>query len=882
MGKMTGSKIRKAFLKFFEERDHKIFKSFPLIPEDPTVLFTIAGMVPFKKYFLAPEKPEISRAASSQKCLRTNDLENVGKTARHHTFFEMLGNFSFGDYFKEEAIAWAWKLVTKIYGLDPKNTWITVYRDDGEAFEIWKKVGVPPERILKMGEETNFWTMGETGPCGPCSEIIYDQGPSFPTPPGCENPAQCDSDRFLEIWNLVFTQFDRQPDGSLKPLPKKNIDTGMGLERITAVIQGTPSNFETDLLFPIIQKAQELFKVPYEENITPYRVLADHARAVTFLVADGVLPSNEGRGYVLRRILRRAYRYGVLLGAEKPFIYLLAPTVAQIYADEYPELEEKLKFITTVVNSEESRFAETLIEGLSRLGYLIKKAKEAGEKTISGKEIFKLYDTYGFPVEIAEQVLSEEGMTYSKEEFDEMMEKQREMARLAWEEQAKEFDIPPEVITKHEKESTPFVGYESLVWRTTIRESVTSKGTDSNEEKGDAWLLLEETPFYATSGGQVADTGTIELEGEGISLKVVDVKKVGNLIFHRVVPATEEISEGWVSIKEPSILKGKRVIARVDAHRRKQTARHHTTTHLLQAALRRVLGTHVEQAGSLVAPDRLRFDFTHFQKPSEASLKEIEDMVNDVIYADIPVETFWTEIEKAKKMGAMALFGEKYGKNVRVVKIGDFSIELCGGTHLLSTGEAGGFHIISESAISAGVRRIEAIAGWSLNEHIARLERTLEDIAEKIKAPVSDVLKKTESLLKERSELEKELRKWKERALTGFAESISVKTSENGIKFITEALDLDSESLRSLADILRSKGIAGVLIGKGERPVVIAFIPEQVAKEKKAKAVEIVRDVARVLGGGGGGRETFAQGGGSDPSRIPEALSKAEEILGKL
>lgn len=843
---MKGNEIREAFLKFFEERGHRVFPSASLVPDDPGLLFTIAGMVPFKEYFLSPVKPSVCRAASCQKCLRTNDIERVGKTPRHHTFFEMLGNFSFGDYFKEEAISWAWELVVKVYGIDPKRLWVTIYEEDEEAYRIWKKVGVKEERIIRLGEDTNFWEMGETGPCGPCSEIIYDFGEEFKCGPNCKDPS-CDCDRFLELWNLVFTQYDRKPDGSLEPLPKKNIDTGMGLERTAAVLQGVRSNFETDLIFPIIERAQELTGKPYGEKNewdVALRVIGDHSRALLFLIADGVFPSNEGRGYVFRRILRRASRFGRKLGVEEPFLYKLLPVVESIFGQFYPEVSRKLELASKVVLMEEERFLNTLAKGMDYLETLI---ESAADKKVSGEKIFQLYDTYGFPPDLAEEILAEEGLSYDKEAFEKAFQQQKERSRKDWERKSQVqfgFSVSDE---------TSFVGYEFTEWETEV---VAVPSSDT--------VVLRETPFYAEAGGQVSDTGFLEWDGK--RAKVVDVKRIGTVVIHK--------------IKGEPPPAGAKVLAIVDKEKRIQTARHHTATHLLQAALRKILGDHVEQSGSLVAPDRLRFDFTHYEALSPAAIREVETLVNEKIWQDVPVVTFWTELEKARRMGALSFFGEKYGDIVRVVKIGDFSMELCGGTHVHSTGNIGAFKIVSESSVAAGVRRIEAVAGHRVVELLREKEETLQRSAALLGIQVARFYEGISKILGEFQKIKQEREKFKSLYIEALVAKLTSAAKEiSGFKVAFSREDaLDSKSLRELADRLKgrldgfmlaavSDGKVSLVIGVGDR------------LKERLSARDFVKQIAPLIKGGGGGRDDFAQAGGKEPAGIGLAWEKFVEAI---
>ena len=692
---MKGKEIRKIFLDFFKERGHEIVPGSSLIPaDDPTLLFTNAGMVQFKKVFLGEEKRPYKRAASCQKCVRAggkhNDLENVGYTARHHTFFEMLGNFSFGDYFKKEAIAFAWELVTRVFSLPRERLYITIYEKDDEAGELWKKIaGLSEDRIVKLGEKDNFWAMGDTGPCGPCSEIIYDQGEKF----GCGKPdcrPGCDCDRYLEIWNLVFMQYERNEKGELKPLPKGCIDTGMGLERITAVLQGVPTNYDTDLFAPIIKKISEItgreFKESKETEVA-FKVIADHIRASVFLIAEGLIPSNEGRGYVLRRIIRRAERFGKILGLKEPFLYNLVEPVVSEWGDVYPEIKKTQEHVKNILKIEEEKFLETLETGLEILEKEVKKLKNQNKNFIPGDLLFKLYDTYGFPYDLVRDYVISMGFSLDLEGFEKLRTQAREKSRKTWKGEMEK--IPEEIKNiVQQGVKTEFVGYET----DEVKAKVISFVKDKNY-----YLITDRTAFYPEGGGQVSDTGVVL--GEKAKAEVLEVRRAGDLIFHKV-----KLIEG--SFKE-----GEEVFMKIDVERRRNAERHHTATHLLHSALRKVLGEHVRQSGSLVAPDRLRFDFTHFKTLSPEEIKKVEKLVNEWILANYPVEIMFMKKEEAEKLGAMALFEEKYGEVVRVVKIGDISIELCGGTHVKRTGDIGLFKIIAETGVASGIRRIEAVSG---------------------------------------------------------------------------------------------------------------------------------------------------------------------------
>ncbi len=874
---LKGKEIRQLFLDYFARNGHEIVPSSPLVPaDDPTLLFTNAGMVQFKKVFLGQEERSYKRAASCQKCVRAggkhNDLENVGYTARHHTFFEMLGNFSFGDYFKEEAIAYAWGFLTKELELPIDRLYVTIFRDDDEAAKLWKKIsGLPEERIVRLGEKDNFWAMGDTGPCGPCSEIIFDQGSEV----GCGRPdcrVGCDCDRYLELWNLVFMQYDRDENGVLTPLPRPCIDTGMGLERITATIQGVRTNFDCDLFAGLMEKIGVLTGKRYGEDRqtdVAFRVIADHSRAAAFLIADGVLPSNEGRGYVLRRIIRRAVRFGRTLGLERPFLYETALTVVEDMGDVYPELIRARETITKVLQIEEERFRETLERGLHFLEEELQRLEKRGEKVISGEFIFKLYDTYGFPYDIVRDVALERGFSLDMIGFEREMAKQRERSRaLSAKISVKSSIFANLSIIKRQK----FVGYETLETETKIL--ALAKGEEAVNEiaKGEeAEALFSRTPFYGEAGGQVGDTGlVIGPEGEA---KVTDTKRLGDLLIHHL-----RVTKG-------KIRTGQKVKLRVDADRRAAIARHHTATHLLHAALRRILGDHVHQAGSLVAPDRLRFDFTHFEPLKLEEIFQIEDLVNAVIRENLPVEIKVVPLKEALGMGAMALFGEKYGEKVRVVKIGDFSLELCGGTHVSRTGDIGYFKIVSEGSVQAGVRRVEAVAGEPAVQFVHELERERERLAAKLKVSPTELEKRLETLLKQIKEQQQEIERLTRQMARGGLESLLSQVKEvDGIKVLAAQVEArDAKTLREMGDFLRDRLGSGVVIlgaaGDGKAQL-LAMVTKDLAD--KIHAGKIISELAGMIGGRGGGRSDMAQGGGPKVKDLPKALKATYEVVKKI
>ena len=874
---MTGSEIRKKFLKYFEKNGHTIIKSSSLVPQnDPTLLFTNAGMNQFKDVFLGIEKREYTRATSSQKCVRAggkhNDLENVGRTARHHTFFEMLGNFSFGDYFKREAINYAWEFLTEELKLDKSRLYATVFYDDDEAFEIWKnEIGLSEDRIVKLGEKDNFWAMGDTGPCGPCSEIIYDQGEELSCGENC-GIGKCDCDRFLEIWNLVFMQFNRDDKGNLSKLPKPSIDTGMGLERITAVIQNVKSNYDTDLLRDIIKAAENISGVKYgedEEKDVALRVIADHSRAITFLISDGVLPSNEGRGYVLRRIMRRASRHGKIIGLDEPFLFLMAEAVAKKMEDEYPEVLENLNYIQEVIKSEETRFLKTLDKGLIILSEVIENLKKENKNLIPGDIIFKLYDTYGFPVDLTEDIVKKYNFQLDIEGFNREMNIQQEKSRKAWTGSGEE--KIPEVYKKivNENLNIKFVGYDEFVSEGNILKIIKNNmEIDELLEGEQGEIITDITPFYGESGGQVGDRGIIT--GENFYVKVGDTKKIlNNLIIHKV-----EVKKGKVKV-------GDRCKLEVDVEKRKPTMCNHTATHILQYALRKVLGEHVKQAGSLVEPERLRFDFTHFKALTKEERKEIEKIVNEKIRENHIVIKQEMPIEEAKRLGAIALFGEKYGDIVRVVKIGDFSIELCGGTHLNRTGDIGFFKIVDEQSIAGGVRRIEAYTGQKAIEYIWNIEDDYFSSLSIFKEKIGNLHKKIEKIVEDNRKLQKRVEKLEVELSTGVTQDSSIISEINGIKLVRQVLkDKNPKEMRKIIDGFKSKINKGVIIVASEnndKVNVLCSVTKNLVD--KIKANDIIKFICEKIDGKGGGKPEFAQGGGKNPEKLKDALKDVERRI---
>lgn len=876
MKNLTSAEIRRMFLNFFQEKGHKIEPSASLIPhDDPSLLWINSGVATLKKYFDGRVKPENPRITNAQKSIRTNDIENVGKTARHHTFFEMLGNFSIGDYFKEEAILWAWEFLTspKWIGFDPEKISVTIHPEDDEAYQLWhEKVGIPEERIIRL--EGNFWDIGE-GPSGPNSEIFYDRGPEYGNDendpelyPGGEN------ERYLEIWNLVFSQFNHNPDGTYTPLPKKNIDTGMGLERMASVIQNTKTNFETDLFVPIIQKTEEIAGVKYGENEeydVAFKVIADHIRTVTFAVGDGALPSNEGRGYVLRRLLRRAVRYAKQINIERPFMYELVPVVGEIMKDYYPEVQNKADFIQKVVKNEEERFHETLNEGLSILTDIIESARKAGNNIIAGVDVFRLYDTYGFPVELTEEYAHDAGLEIDHAGFEKEMELQRERARKARQE-VDSMQVQGGDLGEFTETST-FVGYDTLETEATIIGIFKDGHLVSSANEGEeVQLILDRTPFYAESGGQIADRGTIT--AEGLVIEVLDVQKAPNRQnLHRV------------HIKQGTAETSQKVLAKIDAKNRLSITKNHSATHLLHRALKDVLGEHVNQAGSLVEPDRLRFDFSHFGQVTQEELLQVEKIVNEKIWASLPVEIMEKPIDEAKAMGAMALFGEKYGEIVRVVKMGDYSIELCGGCHVPNTSVIGLFKLVSESGIGAGTRRIEAVTGEKAYQFMSEQIQILNEAANKLKANNKDIPEKIEALQKELKEAHKEIESLTAKLGNIEAKNLINQVKEvNNVKLLVSRVEINEPNqLRTMMDELKQKIESGVIVlgavfeGKVQ---LIAGVTKDLTGTYHAG--KLIKEVATRCGGGGGGRPDMAQAGGKDPNRLNEALQFVEEWIKKI
>lgn len=868
------NQLRKMFLEFFESKGHLAMKSFSLVPHnDKSLLLINSGMAPLKPYFTGQEIPPRRRVTTCQKCIRTGDIENVGKTARHGTFFEMLGNFSFGDYFKNEAIEWSWEFLTEVVGLDPDRLYPSIYEEDEEAFEIWnKKMGIPAERIFRFGKADNFWEHG-SGPCGPCSEIYYDRGEKY----GCGSPdctVGCECDRYMEIWNNVFTQFDNDGHGHYSELEQKNIDTGMGLERLASVVQDVDSIFDVDTLKALRDHICRLADTEYGKDAQAdisIRVITDHTRSVTFMISDGIMPSNEGRGYVLRRLLRRACRHGRLLGIEGSFIPELAQTVIEGSKDGYPELEEKKDFILKVIAKEEDQFNKTIDQGLGILAEMTAKMEAEQTTTLSGADAFKLYDTYGFPIDLTKEILEEKGMQVDEEGFHASMEVQRKTARAA----RGETNYMGADVTVYESIdpsiTSTFVGYENLAWKSPI--TVLTSDTEIVEALSDGQrgtVFAEETPFYATSGGQEADTGIIRTaEGE---FKVEDtVKLLGGKIGHVGV-----VIKGMIKTGDQAELC-------VDAEKRALSARNHSATHLLQKALRTVLGTHVEQAGSSVNEDRLRFDFSHFSAMTAEELQKVEEIVNEQIVAGLPVKVENMPIEEARKTGAQALFGEKYGDVVRVVNMGDYSIEFCGGTHVKNTNEIMAFKILSESGVAAGVRRIEALTSKGLIRYYDNLEKKLNEAAKVLKATPDNLAEKIAHLTAENKALHSEVESLKSKLAQDAMGDVMDQVQEiKGVKLLAAEVDgVDMNGLRDLGDQLKEKLGEGVVVlaSGNDGKVSLMVTATDAAMKQGAHAGNLVKAIAGLVGGGGGGRPNMAQAGGKNPVGIQEALKKAAEAL---
>ncbi|MCC0783313.1 alanine--tRNA ligase [Clostridioides sp. ES-S-0108-01] len=874
MEKMGLNEIRSKFLEFFESKGHYVANSYSLVPNnDKSLLLINSGMAPLKNYFSGVEVPPSVRICTSQKCIRTGDIENVGITARHATFFEMMGNFSFGDYFKRESIKWGWEFVTEWLNIPEDKIWVTVYEEDDDSYDIWvKEMNFPEERMVRLGKDDNFWEIG-TGPCGPCSEIYFDRGEEY----GCDNPdckPGCECDRYLEFWNHVFTQFDRDEEGNYNLLENKNIDTGMGLERMGCIMQGVDTIFEVDTIKSILEAVEKLTGVKYGENPKndiSIRIITDHIRAVTFLVSDGVLPSNEGRGYVLRRLLRRAARHGKLLGVKELFLQKLIDEVIKVNDKAYPILVEKESYIKKVVGIEEEKFNETIDQGTEILNSYIEVLKNEGKTVLSGQEAFKLYDTYGFPIDLTKEILEEEHLSVDEEAFNEEMEKQKERARNArgnmdgesWKEDPLsklEFTV-----------DSIFNGYIEIYGEGTIEAIVKDDELVQSAKEGDkVSIVLDNTTFYPEGGGQVGDCGLIT--NENLVLEVLNTKKgANNSIKHIGI------------IKSGAISNGDKVKTLVDGETRMAAARNHSATHLLHKALKEVLGDHVNQAGSLVTPERLRFDITHFEAISNEELKVIEEKVNNVILSSLDIKCDIMNIKEAKEKGATALFGEKYGDEVRVVSMGNYSTELCGGTHLTNTSQIGMFKILSEGGVAAGVRRIEAITGKAVYEYLKERDGIISEVCVNLKSKEDNLIQRISSLLEENKNLSKELHDMKAKMSLQSADSIfDSKVEVNGVNLITNKFEgMDMDTLRETADNLRDKLGSGVVVLANvvDNKVNFVVTATKDVLEKGIHSGNIVREVAKIAGGKGGGRPNMAQAGASDVSKVDEALSYASEVI---
>ncbi len=868
------NELRKMFLEFFESKGHLAMKSFSLVPHnDNSLLLINSGMAPLKPYFTGQEIPPRKRVTTCQKCIRTGDIENIGKTARHGTFFEMLGNFSFGDYFKHEAIAWTWEFLTETVGLDKDRLYPSVYENDDEAFEIWEKeIGVPKERIFRFGKEDNFWEHG-SGPCGPCSEVYYDRGEKY----GCGKPGctvGCDCDRYIEVWNNVFTQFDNDGKGNYSELEQKNIDTGMGLERLAAVVQDVDSIFDVDTILALRSKVCELsgkeYKKEYKWDVS-IRIVTDHIRSATFMISDGIMPTNEGRGYVLRRIIRRAARHGKLLGIDGAFLSKLSETVIEGSKDGYPELEEKKEFIFNVLDQEESKFAKTIDQGLSILNEMEQAMEKEGKKELSGADAFKLYDTYGFPLDLTTEILEEKGFSVDNAGFEAAMTKQKDKARKA----RKTTNYMGADVTVYESIdpgiTTEFVGYDKLTHESKI--TVLTTETELAEALTDGQtgtIIVEETPFYATMGGQNGDTGVITVKDGEFEVKDT-VKLLGGKVGH-----IGTVTRGMLKVGDIAALS-------VDASKRGDTCKNHSATHLLQKALRTVLGSHVEQAGSYVDGERLRFDFSHFSAMTPEELEKVENIVNEKIAENIMVDTQVMTMEEAKKTGAMALFGEKYGDTVRVVMMGDFSKEFCGGTHVKNTGAIGAFKILSESGVAAGVRRIEALTGNGVMKYYKEMEEKLLEVAKALKAAPANVVEKAEHLLAENKALHGELESMKSKAAKDALGDVMDQVTEvKGVKLLAAKVSgVDMNGLRDLGDQLKEKLGEGVILLASdlEGKVNLVAMATEDAMKKGAHAGNLIKGIAALVGGGGGGRPNMAQAGGKNPGGIEAAIAEAAKVL---
>lgn len=879
---MTSNEIREKYLKFFESKGHKITPSASLVPSDPSILLTIAGMVPFKPIFLGQVKSSLKRATTSQKCIRTNDIENVGKTARHHTFFEMLGNFSFGDYFKEDAIKWAWEFFTEVIGFHEEKLWVSIFKDDDQSYDIWHNlIGLPEKRIVRLGEEDNFWKVGPTGPCGPCSEIYIDLGEEKALKEG--GGVGVDGDRYLELWNLVFMQYNREKDGSLTPLPKQNIDTGLGLERIASVLQKADTDFETDLFLPIIKYVAQNASIKYKEDKKKdlaLKVIADHIRALVFMISDGIVPSNEGRGYVLRMLLRRAFRYGKVINYNQPFLYEVAPVVINLMKEVYPEIYKEENRIYQVILAEEKRFQETLNIGIQILDNLKAGLKQKNKDKLSGRDAFKLYDTYGFPLELTRDILEEDGYGIEEGDFKNEMKIQRERSRESWAKtkaSAEDDKINQKLyldILKKRGE-TEFIGYDSVeVKSKVIAITKDDKLVDKAKAGDKCKIYLEKTPFYAEKGGQIGDKGVMaSTSNNNLLVEILDTQvPIEGLIVHFA-----EISKGDMKVDEE-------VLARVDSSRRKAIARNHTVTHLLHRVLRDVLGEHVKQSGSAVNNHHLRFDFNHFAPLTMEELGKIENLVNEKILDELKVETKISTFDEAKEMGAIALFGEKYGEQVRVVKIGEFSLELCGGTHLNSTSNIGLFKIMDEEGIGSGLRRIEAVTGERALKYIKEKENIINEISDKLQTVSYEIPQKINQIIDNANNMKKKIKIIRNKLAHYEVDKLLSKKKEiKGVNIISLKVEAeDNNDLRNWGDLIKNKIKSGIVVLGTEldngKVALLAMVTDDLV-QKGYNAGNIVKAIAPIVGGKGGGKKTMAQAGGQKVDKINQALEKVYEIV---
>ena len=876
MQQMGLNEIRSKFLKFFESKDHYLKESASLVPQnDKSLLLINSGMAPLKNYFAGVEVPPSVRMTTCQKCIRTGDIENVGKTARHGTFFEMLGNFSFGDYFKEQSISWGWEFVTQHLNIPEEKVWVTVYEEDDEAFGIWEnQIKIPKERIVRLGKDDNFWEIG-IGPCGPCSELYFDRGEEY----GCDNPdckPGCDCDRYLEFWNHVFTQFNRDEEGNYGQLEHKNIDTGMGLERMACIMQGVDTIFDVDTIKHILNTVEKMANVEYGKGgktDVSIRIITDHIRAVSFLVADGVLPSNEGRGYVLRRLLRRAARHGKLLGIKENFLYKLVDEVIKVSGEAYPELVEKESYIKKVIRIEEEKFNETIEQGMEILASYIADLKKNGETTLSGENAFKLYDTYGFPIDLTQEILEEEHLSIDEEAFNEEMNKQRERARSARGNMDGESWKEDPLSKLDSSVASTFEGYFELENSGIIKAIVKDNELVDSAVAGDKVIVvLDKTTFYPEGGGQAGDAGLLVNKNEDIVVEVIDTKKgANNTIKHIGI------------VKSGMINTGEKLSTIVDKEIRMASARNHSATHLLHKALKEVLGEHVNQAGSLVTSERLRFDVTHFEAITKEELKVIEEKVNDVILESLNITCENMSINDAKNKGAMALFGEKYGDEVRVVSMGDYSIELCGGTHLTNTSQIGMFKILSEGGVAAGVRRIEAITGRAVYNYLKEKEEIISNVCSNLKTKEDSLSQKVTSLIEENKSLSKELHDMKTKMSLQAVDSVlDSKLDVNGVNLVTTKFEgMDMNTLKEVADNLRDKLVSGVVVlaNTTDDKLNLVATATKDAVDKGVHCGNIVKSIAQITGGKGGGRPNMAQAGAPDVSKVDEALNHASEVL---